>query len=502
MARGKKATGTKKGDEKRSAVSVFKAIDNLLRQPGSGCGDALAYMEQSSWLLFLRYLDANEAQREDEAALMGGVYEPLLPEKLRWSSWAYPLTAEGRLDINRRKTGDDLIDFVREELFPGLQELQDAYPVTSPQYGIGSVFKGMTCRFTSGASLTDVIDLIQPLSFQTEEERHELSVLYEERLRAMGNAGRDGGQYYTPRPLIRVMTRVLDPKIGETVYDGACGSGGFLCEAYNYLLEKARTSGEMAYEILQQKTFYGCEVKELPYITARMNCILHGLLSPNIEKCDTLAKKIADFTDSDRVDVILANPPFGAATNEAVLSNFIVQTKETATLFMEHFIAKLRKGGRAAIVIKNTFLSNGNTADIAIRKMLLEKCSLDWVLDLPQGVFVNAGVRAVVLFFTKGEPTTRPIHYYQMDLKGVTLGKKRVLTEDDLAEFEALATGKQTIDGCPQTWTIDPATLDTTTYDLSVRNSNIVEEKLPSSQECLTRIRETHARLAKLLEQF
>ena len=455
-----------------SAASVFKAIDNVLKKPGCGCSGSLDYMEQSSWLLFLRYLDAREEERKLESRLNGKVYEPALPKRLRWSEWAYPLDAEGKLDYEKMLKGDELLNFVRQQLFPGLKRLRDENPDTnSLQYRIGSIFTEMTCKFTSGYSIREVIDLIQPLRFQTEEDRHELSVLYESRLGEMGNAGRDGGQYYTPRSLIRVMVRVLDPQLGEKVYDGACGSGGFLCEAFNYMKERNKDNPK-AYDILQHRTFFGGEVKALPYVTAQMNCI-------------------------DRVHVILANPPFGAGVNKSDQENFTVRTSETALLFLEHFIAKLKVGGRAAIVIKNTFLSNTDNASVALRKMLLARCELEWVLDLPQKVFA-AGVHTVVLFFRKGKETKRPINYYQLDLKGVSLGKTRPLNEDDLAEFEKLAKGGKVKTAAH--WTVEPKAVNQESCDLSVVNPNIEEEKLPSAAECKAKIKSIYAEIGEIIK--
>ena len=488
----------------RSAAAIFKAIDDKLWKPGGGCSSPLDYMEQSSWLLFLRYLDAREEERKLEARLNGKVYEPALPKRLRWSEWAYPLDAEGKLDYEKMLKGDELLNFVRQQLFPGLKRLRDENPDTnSLQYRIGSIFTEMTCKFTSGYSIREVIDLIQPLRFQTEEDRHELSVLYESRLGEMGNAGRDGGQYYTPRSLIRVMVRVIDPQLGEKVYDGACGSGGFLCEAFAHMRAKARDDAR-AYRTLQERTFSGGEVKSLAYLTAQMNCILHGLESPRLRFGDTLATKIADFSDRDRVDVIGANPPFGAAVNDATKANFEVQTSETALMFMEYFIAKLKKGGRAAIIIKNTFLSNADNASVAIRKMLLEKCRLRWVLDLPQKVF-TAGVHTVVLFFTKDGPTTAPIHYWQLDLKGETLGKKRPLRESDLAPFEEAArgfwrTGWECRREAAEHWTRDPATIDPKTADLSVVNPNVEVERMPTVAECEAEIAHLYAEIGEALK--
>lgn len=482
-----------------SAATAFSAIDKKLWLPGSGCSGALDYMEQSSWLLFLRYLDAHEEERRLEAAMIGNVYEPALPKKLRWSTWAYPTNDEGKLDVDTILKGDELIFFVQHTLFPGLRRLKEnADSTDSIQYRIGSIFEQLNCRFTDGFLLREVIELMQPLKFQTEEDRHELSVLYESRLGEMGNAGRDGGQYYTPRPLIRTMIRLLDPKVGEKFDDGACGSGGFLCEAYSYMREKAKNDPK-AYEILQHKTFTGGEVKPLAYVSAQMNCILHGLESPNITFGDTLSNKIADFTDKDRVDVIGANPPFGAGANKINQQNFTITTSETALMFMEYFMAKLKKKGRAAIIIKNTFLSNTDNASVAIRRMLLSKCRLNWVLDLPQKVF-TAGVHTVVLFFTKDGPTTKPINYYQLDLKGVSLGKTRPLNEKDLKEFEEFFRSPTPPQKSNSYWTVDPATLDETTLDLSVNNPNVVEEKLPSAAELKAKIKAIYAEIGAIVE--
>jgi len=262
----------KKVETGKSASSVFKAIDDLLRTPGGNCNTSIDYMEQTSWLLFLRYLDAREGERRDEAKLRGEPYAPALPKEYAWSTWAYPTKPDGAFDFDKALKGEDLLSFVKDTLFPELRKLRDTAPSTeSIQYRIGGIFSGLRCLFESGHTLRDVIDLIQPLSFETEEDRHEMTMLYEERLADMGNAGRNGGQYYTPRPLIRTMVRILDPKLGETFYDGACGSGGFITEGFAYVRDHAGNAPG-AWETLQHKTFYGQEVKSIPYVTAQMNC--------------------------------------------------------------------------------------------------------------------------------------------------------------------------------------------------------------------------------------
>ena len=276
----------------------------------------------------------------------------------------------------------------------------------------------------------------------------------------MGNAGRNGGEYYTPRPLIRAMIKVVDPKIGETIYDGAVGSAGFLCEAYEYL-----RSGDLSgtdYDTLQNNTFYGQEKKALAYIIGIINMILHGIEAPNLVLSNSLNLNVMDIQEADRHDIILANPPFGSGERKEVQQNFPIKSGETAYLFMQHFIRKLKVGGRAAIVIKNTFLSNGDAKEL--RRELLESCNLHTVLDCPQGTFQGAGVKTVVLFFTKGTPTKRT-WYYQLD-PGRSLGKTNPLNDNDLSDFVEVQSKFEVGE---KSWVVQRGDVDNSSYDLSVR---------------------------------
>jgi type I restriction enzyme M protein len=273
--------------------------------------------------------------------------------------------------------------------------------------------------------LREVLELVDELKFQSAEEMHEMSHLYESRINKMGNAGRDGGEYYTPRPLIKAIVKVVNPKVGETVYDGACGSAGFLCEAFDFMLKKVKESGSSDdYETLQMGSVVGREKMALPYIIGIMNLILHGVDSPNIIHENTLSINLSDVQEKDRHDVILANPPFGGKERDEVKQNFPIKTGETSYLFLQHFIKLLKVRGRAAVVIKNTVLSNGDAS--GLRKYLLERCNLHSVLDLPGGTFTGAGVKTVVLFFDKGTPTKK-VWYYKLNL-GRTLGKTNPLS--------------------------------------------------------------------------
>ncbi len=461
-ARGPKPNGRNGGG---GFEQTFKAIDDVLRQE-AGCTTELDYTEQTSWMLFLKYLDDLEQERALAAELEGKTYTPIIDEAHRWGVWAAPKTKDGTFDHDRAMTGDDLIEFVNRDLFPYLQGFKtSADRPDTIEYKIGEIFGEIKSKFQSGYSLRDALELVDGLRFRSQTERHELSHLYEAKIRNMGNAGRNGGEYYTPRPLIRAMIRVVKPQIGERIYDGAAGSAGFLCESYDYLLPQAQSTGDR--ERLQKRTFYGKEKKSLAYVIGIMNMILHGIEAPNIIHTNTLAENIADVQDRDRCDVVLANPPFGGKERSEVQQNFPIRTGETAFLFLQHFMKMLRAGGRAGIVIKNTFLSNTDNAAVALRRELLTTCNLHTVLDMPGGTFQGAGVKTVVLFFEKGAPT-RSIWYYKLD-PGRNLGKTTALTDDDMAEFIRL---QASFADSPKSWTVDIAAVTPETWDLSVKNPN------------------------------
>ncbi|MEE1878510.1 N-6 DNA methylase [Erythrobacteraceae bacterium 1XM1-14] len=449
--------------------NAFNNIDRAMRND-EGLASELDYAEQTSWLLFLKYLDDLEMELQDEAELEGKDYQPILDAEYRWDVWAAPKKANGEIDHSVAMTGQDLIDYVNGELFPYLKGFSaSAEDADTLEYKVGEIFSEIANRFRSGYSLREVIDIIDTLDFGSSKAKHELSDLYETRIKRMGNAGRNGGEYYTPRPLIRAMIKVVKPEIGETIYDGACGSAGFLCEAFEYLRRDDLSAAE--WDTLQNKTFYGQEKKSLAYVLGVMNMVLHGVEAPKIRHTNTLAENVMDIQPSDRHDIVLANPPFGGGERKEVQQNFPIKSGETAYLFLQHFIRKLKAGGRGAIVIKNTFLSNTDNASVELRKELLTSCNLHTVLDCPGGTFQGAGVKTVVLFFEKGAPT-RQVWYYQLD-PGRSLGKTNPLNDDDLAEFVALQSDKADSE---KSWVVKVDDLDQTTWDLSVRNPHAPEE--------------------------
>lgn len=482
---------------------TFKNIDDVLWKD-AGCGSELDYVEQTSWVLFLKYLDDLERDRATSAELTGESYTPIIDPEYQWSAWAAPKIKVERAGTERVEvdhnalTGDDLLDFVNGKLFPYLKKFKlSAENADTIEYKIGEIFSELKNRLQSGYNLREVINLVDELRFRTHAEKHEMSHLYEDKIKNMGNAGRNGGEYYTPRPLITTIVKVVAPKIGDKIYDGACGSAGFLCEAFNYLASTgSATKGGLStkeWETLQKRSFYGKEKKSLAYIIGIMNMILHGIEAPNIIHTNTLAENLADIQEKDRYDVVLANPPFGGKERAEIKQNFPIQTSETASLFLQHFIKILKAGGKAGVVIKNTFLSNTDNASIALRKELLQNCNLHTVLDLPGGTFTGAGVKTVVLFFEKGKPT-RKTWFYQLN-PGRNLGKTNPLNENDLAEFVelqklALSGAEGTADS-ENSWTVNMKDVDQSTFDLSVKNPNTPEaDPLRQPQEILEEMQE------------
>ena len=473
---------------------AFKNIDDTLRKD-AGCSSELDYVEQTSWILFLKYLDDFEKDRQTAAQLAGRAYKGIVSAEYRWEAWAAPKGSDGRLDHHRASTGDDLKDFVDLKLFPYMKKFKtDAVSPDTIEYKIGEIFSELKNKIQSGYNLREVINLIDELRFGSHAEKHEMSHLYEDKIKNMGNAGRNGGEYYTPRPLIKAIVKVVAPTIGNKIYDGALGSAGFLAESFEYLKNSKDLTTRDA-EILQKSTFYGKEKKSLAYIVGIMNMILHGIEAPNVVHTNTLAENLADIQKKDRYDIVLANPPFGGKERAEVQQNFPIKTGETAFLFLQHFIKILRAGGRAGIVIKNTFLSNTDNASTRLRRLLLGSCNLHTVLDLPGGVFAGAGVKTVVLFFEKGVPT-RKVWFYQLN-PGRNLGKTNPLNEADLEEFVEL---QKTRDDSANSWSVNVADVDTTTCDLSAKNPNKKDETaLREPQEILDEIQRLDEESADVL---
>jgi type I restriction enzyme M protein len=474
---------------------TFKNIDNAFRED-DGCSTELDYAEQSSWILFLKWLDDYEKDKETKAKLENKQFKPALKKEFQWSTWAVVKDKTGKVNFNKTLTGPDLKSFIDDKLFPYLKSFRNNTENTNTlEYKIGEIFHEIKNKLSDGYSIREVVNAVDKLEFKSSKQKHELSALYEERIKNMGNSGRNGGEYYTPRALIKSIIQVIKPQIGETIYDGAVGSAGFLIEAYEHMSKsKSLTTTEL--KTLQNKTFYGIEKISLAYVIGLMNMILHGIESPNIIRKNTLEDSIQEIQNKDRVDVILANPPFGGKTEKKhIQENFPIKTSETSYLFLQHFIKKLKVGGRCGIVIKNTFLSNTDNASIALRKQLIEECNVFAILDLPAGAFLGTGVKTVVLFFEKGKPTDE-LWYYQLNV-GRNIGKTNPLNENDLEDFVKLSKEKKLSDN---SWSKDINKINKDTFDLSVKNPNtkqIIDERNP--EEIINEIKKLDEESSDLL---
>lgn len=433
---------------------IFKNLEDTLRRD-AGCSTALDQAEQISWLLFLKHLDM-----KDSGAILSSKYQ--------WHNWI---------------KYDSLIEFTNSELFPYLQTFkQFAKSSNTIEYKIGEIFGGLSNKFTDEICLREAITAIDKLAFQTQSEKHELSYLYESKLQLMGNAGRNGGEYYTPRALIRAILNVVNPTIGETIYDGACGSGGFLCEGYDYLYREELS--EESQRILQTQTFFGKEKKVLAYVLATMNMILHGVDAPNIIIGNTLTDTDDDFPE---FDVIVANPPFGGKESSSVKKKFPIPSSETSNLFLQHFLNKLKIGGRAAVILTTAFLYNENKSYVELRKALLLCCNLHTILTCPQGLFLGTGVSTVVLFFTKIKPfslnldslSTKQIWFYELNL-GRKLGKTNPINDNDLVDF---IESQKHFSSSDKSWIVDVSALDQKSFKLPVKKPACEIESIRENPE-------------------
>ena len=474
-------------------------ITDILRRD-DGISGAMHYTEQTSWILFLKFLDDYEAEKADEAILSGRDYAPVLDGQHRWSRWACPKTENGKLDIQKSRTGDDLRDYVNDELFPYLKSFRNETQAdpNSFRYKIGAIFEYLDNKIASGHTLREVLDIIDSLNFQSEQELFELSQVYEGLLQNMGDAGGYAGEFYTPRPLIRTLVKVIDPQPGETVYDAAAGSCGFLIEAFEHLKRKRSTLTTKQWDHIQQQTLFGYEKTSLAYVMGMMNMILHGIESPNLYRRNTLTQNIRDIQEKDRYDIILANPPFGGKEKPQIQQNFPIHSNATELLFLQHFMKSLKSGGKAAIVVPEGVLFQSNSAFTQVKQELLEHYNLHTILSLPAGVFLPySGVKTNVLFFERSGGTTET-WFYECEPKQ-KLTKNKPLTDAHLAEFVELYGKRTTSD---HSWVVPVEKLKQD-YDLSARNpakQNDVEHLPP--RKILELIQEKEAAVTNLLGEI
>lgn len=478
-------------------------ITDILRRD-DGISGAMHYTEQTSWVLFLKFLDDYESEKEDEAVLSGKDYQPVLDDEHRWSSWACPKNADGKLDINRVRTGGDLTDYVNNKLFPYLKGFADTAATgagadpKSFTYKIGGIFQYLDNKVASGHTLREVLDIIDTLNFQSGDEMFELSLVYEGLLQNMGDAGGYAGEFYTPRPVVRAMLKVIDPKAGQTIYDAAAGSCGFLVEAFDHLKAKKGELSTEQWNFIQRDTFFGFEKTSLAYVMGMMNMILHGIESPNLYRGNTLTQNIRDIQEKDRYDIILANPPFGGKEKPQIQQNFPIQANATELLFMQHFMKTLKSGGKAAIVVPEGVLFQTNSAFKQVKQELLENFDLHTILSLPAGVFLPySGVKTNVLFFERSGGTS-DVWYYECEPEQ-KLTKNKPITDKHLEEFVKLYSSRDTTE---RSWTVSASKLSED-YDLSARNpAKQKDAKHIAPRDILKQIRIKEKLVSGLLDEI
>lgn len=478
-------------------------ITDILRRD-DGISGAMHYTEQTSWVLFLKFLDDYESEKEDEAVLSGKDYQPVLDEEHRWSNWACPKNADGKLDINKVRTGDDLTDYVNNELFPYLKGFANsaitgsAVDPKSFAYKIGAIFQYLDNKVASGHTLREVLDIIDTLNFQSSDEMFELSLVYEGLLQNMGDAGGYAGEFYTPRPVVRAMIKAIDPQAGQTIYDAAAGSCGFLVEAFDHLKAKKSALSTEQWDFIQRDTFFGFEKTSLAYVMGMMNMILHGIESPNLFRGNTLTQNIRDIQEKDRYDIILANPPFGGKEKSQIQQNFPIQSNATELLFLQHFMKTLKSGGKAAIVVPEGVLFQTNSAFKHVKQELLENFNLHTILSLPAGVFLPySGVKTNVLFFERSGGTS-DVWYYECEPEQ-KLTKNKPITDGHLKEFVELYRSRETTE---RSWTVSASKL-AEDYDLSAKNpakQKDAEHLAPS--DILKQIRTKEQLVSVLLDEI
>jgi type I restriction enzyme M protein len=457
---------------------LIKAARKVMRKDKGLSGDA-DRIPILTWVMFLKFLDDLEAVREQEAVLAGQTYRPLCEAPYRWRDWAAKSPGI---------TGEELIAFINNDeavradgtrgpgLFAYLRSLEGSAELDRRDV-VATVFRGMTNRMTNGYLLRDVIDLVNGIHFESSEEVHTLSHLYETLLKEMRDAAGDAGEFYTPRPVVRFMTEVVSPRLGESVLDPACGTGGFLVEAFKHLEKQAETVEDR--EVLQTRSIFGGEPKPLPYLLVQMNLLLHGLEAPSIDPENSLRFPLREIGDRDRVDVVLTNPPFGGEEERGILSNFPPdkQTAETALLFLQLIMRRLRrtpKLGRAGVVVPDGVLSADGVA-ARVKEDLLRDFNLHTIVRLPEGVFSPyTSIPTNIIFFERGGPTT-DIWYYEVplpeDYKQYT--KTKPLRYEEFAGCLDWWDSREEND---HAWRVVAKEIAADSYNLDVRNPSRLAE--------------------------
>ena len=456
-----------------SVNAAIKQIADVMRR--ANYAGALQYVPELSWLLFLRILDEREELEADEAAAVGVEFTPSLGPPFRWRDWAAPDGAR-RVELSEGAMGA-FLPFVNGELLPHLRGLRDRPSASARQKVISQVVSAVDkVGVDTERNLLDILDLVDAIRLEAVDQTHlfTLSQAYEGLLLKMGEKNNDGGQFFTPREVIRAMVRAIDPKLGDTVYDPGCGTGGFLAQAFEWMRERlgpGATADQL--QALREDSFWGREKADLVYPIALANLVLHGIDHPHIWHGNTLTNQEVYgglFAGAPGLyDVILMNPPFGGKEGKEAQTQFAYKTSATQLLFLQHVIGALAPGGRCGMVIdEGVLFRTTETAFVQTKRKLLDDCDLWSIVSLPPGVFssAGAGVKTNVLFFTRGGPTER-VWYY--DLSDIKVGKKTPLTADRFDEFFRLLPERADSE---HSWTVTRDEIERRGYDLKAVNPN------------------------------
>ena len=480
-----------------SISGTIKSIQDTMREDVGVDGD-VQRLGQLVWMLFLKVVDDRENELATLALLEGQTFKSPIPEKFRWRNWA--ANDEGM-------TGDELKDFIDNQLFPALQNL--AVENDDPRTRVvQNVFADAYNYMKSGGLIRKIINQIQKgFDFNKSKERHAFGDIYEQLLRDL-QAAKNSGEFYTPRAVTTFMAQMIDPQLGESVLDPACGTGGFLTSAIEHKRENYVQTAED--EKILQNSIYGIEKKPLPHLLCTTNMILHGIDVPvKIIRDNTLSYSLNHWVKEKRVDVVLTNPPFGGTEEQGIEKNFPskFQTRETADLFMILIIQLLKAHGRAAVVLPDGFMF-GEGIKTAIKEKLMEDCNLHTIVRLPKSVFAPyTSISTNILFFTKGKKTEEVWFYEHQLPQGVKAYNKTKPLQ--LKEFDALKAwwGKES--DCfasrvanEQAWKVSLQDIIDRNYNLDIKNPHLVEEDVKDPEELLSKYENLEAEVAKIRQQL
>jgi type I restriction enzyme M protein len=465
----------------------------------------MQYVPELTWLLFLRILDLREKEEQETAEVLGNDFTPSLKSPYRWSDWGSK-NGKKRETLIEGKIGA-YFEFINAGLIVHLKALRNKPNATPRQKVISEIMSGIErVRIDTEKNFLDILDKVDGITIENVDDTHifTLSQIYESLLLKMGEKGNDGGQFFTPREIIRAMVQVITPKLGETIYDPCCGTGGFLVQAYSYLLPKSQKKGADFLEKLKRETFFGREKENLIYPITLANMVLHGIDFPAIWHGNTLTGNeifggLFDNTPA-QYDIILTNPPFGGKEGKEAQTNFSYKTGATQVLFLQHVIDKLRDKGRCGIVLDEGVLFRTNeTAFVQTKRKLLDDCNVYCIVSLPAGVFsaAGAGVKANILFFQKGKPTEK-IWYY--DLSDIKVGKRIPFTLDKFNDFFKLLPERKDSE---RSWSIDRETIEKNNFDLKAVNPNRkIEEDTRTPEELIALIEASQKQINEALKEL